>query len=83
VKTRETREERTVENPGAEGGEDDEFSDIMSQYLLQADQGKLVLSVSEICCCTSVSQYCQYVTLAATVKFCYVSIVKVCIFSIF
>lgn len=30
--------EKTKEMPGSQEG-DDEFSDIMSQYLLQADQG--------------------------------------------
>ncbi|XP_055995895.1 DNA topoisomerase 2-binding protein 1-like [Ostrea edulis] len=39
VKNKEPQEERPVEKPGAPDGDDDEFSDIMSQYLLQADQG--------------------------------------------
>lgn len=44
VKNKEPQEERPVEKPGAPDGDDDEFSDIMSQYLLQADQGNLVFN---------------------------------------
>lgn len=35
---KEEMKEKTKEMPGSQEG-DDEFSDIMSQYLLQADQG--------------------------------------------